>query len=132
MARTDDFAVEAHKKLTYLDVIEELYPTIGNVPLDIEMRCALKDSVTHDGIDGKTVKLWMSKNGEKEVVVASDVSHSVGVYPMIFHGRLRFDYTIKEAGSYLFYAEFEGDTIYEGCKESSELKTSKGWGCEDE
>lgn len=105
--------VTATKKATKM-VMNEPNPASGQVPLTETISGQLTDS-GGGGIGGKTVDIWMSKDGAAYVKIDSTQTNSnpatgwIGIWWSTF--------IITAAGTYNIYAEFEGDAEWEGCEE---------------
>jgi len=75
--------------------------TSGTAPLDVELRGILKDE-NDTPLNGKSVNIYMNNQ-----LIATVTTAQVGAFI--------YRLTLRDPGTYTFYAEFTGDTNYEGC-----------------
>lgn len=110
MARTQTYTVSVGKKPTSLDVLAA-EPLSGVAPLHFTLHFTLNEA--GGGINGKDCHLYV--NGE---LVGTIKSHGIfGWYGAVgwVNGCVDFDVELP-AGTHEVYAEFPGDSEYEGCR----------------
>lgn len=85
-----------------------------NVGAQIAIVATLYDT-SGNYLDGKGVDIYMSLNGGAYSKIATVTIGATNDFGFSSHGGFAKKYTLSQAGSYQFYAEFAGDSTYAGC-----------------
>jgi len=101
MGKSSTVSVEALAPKTGTRLTISAVPTSGYVPFDVVVSGILYD-VFATPLIGKTVNLYISGTYYAARTTGGD-------------GKYSFTVTLSTAGTYLFYTEFPGDAVYEGC-----------------
>lgn len=130
--RTPEYTVVVGKKATYI-AVHFAGPLAGAVPLHFTLHFTLNE-VDGPGLNDKTCYLWVSKDGGDFVKKKTIVSHGIfNWYGAVgwMDGCVDFEIDLKEAGTYIIYGEFPGDTEHEGCKTEVITRKVTAWSCEE-
>jgi len=105
-SNTVTVTVSAPKRRSIL----ELYvsPQSGVAPLTIYLIAYLYDQDGITPLPGRTIKFY------------DTTGRLIGSATTDSSGEAFISHTISQAGTYSFYAEWEGDEMYEGCEEYKE------------
>lgn len=82
-------------------------PTSGVAPLAVHVECRLTRPDTDAGINGEYVSLYIN-----DVLYGTKMTTSIGIVP----GYAVWDLTLESAGTYKFYANYPGSSVYAGCE----------------
>lgn len=83
-------------------------PTSGVAPLNVHVECRLTRADTDAGINGEYVSLYI--NG---TLFGTKMTTSIVIVP----GYAVWDLTLQDPGTYEFYADYPGSSVYAGCEE---------------